>query len=160
MIFGYNNSKWPLVILTAEGSPRSEDEMNNMLEGWSNLYIKSMETNEKFRFIIDVRDIYSIDIKYLMIIAKYLVKVKNLTEKWMEKTGIIVSSNSIKLLIKFVFTIYKPVRPFKVFSEGEIEKSLNWVLGENAGDLEDEINSLKDKKLSKKLSKKSNIDFN
>lgn len=153
MIFGYETKDWPLVILTAEGKPNNEDEMKNMLQGWSNIYIQSQKTNQKFRFLIDVRQISSIDIKYLIMIGKFLKNVKSLTEQWMEKTGILVSSNTIKLLIKFVFTIYKPVRPFKVFNEADM--SIQWVLNNEEGDSAESINKLKEKVNMKN----SNISF-
>lgn len=153
MIFGYEKKDWPLVILTADGKPNTEDEMNAMLDGWSELYTQSQKTNKNFRFLIDVRQVPGIDIKYLIIIGKFLKNNKILTERWMEKTGILVSSNTIRLLIKFVFTIYKPVRPFKVFNEPE--EALQWVLNDEEGDSAESINKLKEKLPVKE----SNISF-
>ncbi len=143
MIFGYEKKDWPLAILTAEGKPNNETEISSMLEGWSELYKQSQETNKNFRFLIDVRQVPGIDIKYLIMIGKFLKTNKSETERWMEKTGILVSSNTIRLLIKFVFTIYKPVRPFKVFNEPE--EALQWVLNDEEGDSAESINKLKEK---------------
>lgn len=153
MIFGYETKDWPLVILTAEGKPNNEEEIKNMLQGWFNIYIQSQRTNQKFRFLIDVRQIASIDIKYLIMIGKFLKKSKSLTEKWMEKTGILVSNNTVKLLIKFVFSLYKPVRPFKVFNEAD--RSIQWVLNNEEGDSTESI-----KKFKERIDvKESNISF-
>lgn len=130
MIFGYEKEKdWPICILTAEGKPESEEEIKNLLNGWSTLYEKSESENTRFKFLIDVRLVKNIDIKYLIMIGKYLISVKDKTEKWMDKTAILVSSPTIKMFIKFVFTIYKPVRPFKVFNEPA--QSIQWLLSQN-----------------------------
>ncbi len=147
MIFGYNNDQWPLVVLSCSGSPKSDKEMREMLEGWSNIYKLSGESGVRFKFVIDVREVSSIDIKYLIMIARFLTENKKLTENWMDKTAIIVSSNNIKFFIKFVFKIYKPVRPFKVFGKDDTKECFEWVIGDKKGDDVEEINKLKEKKV-------------
>lgn len=156
MNFGYDHTNWPIVVLTADGSPKKESEIKSLLDGWSLIYQTSQQKREKFRFIIDVRQVTQIDIKYIMMIAKFLIKNKKLTETWMDRTAVLVSSNSIKLLIKFVFTFYKPVRPFKVFNHEEVRKSFDWVTSDCPGDSEEDINRLKEKIPLKH----SNINFN
>jgi len=147
MRFGYNNDKWPLIVLSCAGSPKSESELMSMLEGWSNIYKLSEEKKTRFKFVIDVRDVSGIDIKYLIMISKFLNENKKLTERWMDRTAILVSSNNIKFFIKFVFKIYKPVRPFKVFGKNDTKECFDWVVSNNQGDDEGEINKLKDKKV-------------
>ena len=134
MIFGYEKKDWPLCILTVEGKPTSEKTFQNLLNEWSLLYIESEQKNERFKFLIDVRQVSGVDLKYMIMMGKYLISVKELTEKWMDRTAILVSNKSIKNLIKFVFTLYKPIRPFKVFNEAD--KSIEWLLNNEKGDSE------------------------
>ena len=55
----------------------------------------------------------------------------------MDKTAIIVSNQSIQLLIQFVFRIYKAVRPFKIFNGKEdLSKAILWLNTDDKGDLE------------------------
>lgn len=137
MIFGYEKKNWPLCILTIEGKPNSENVFKQFLNEWSLLYEESKVRNQRFNLFIDVRGVSGVDIKYMIILGKYLISVKNLTEKWMNKTAILVSNKSIKNLIKFVFTLYKPIRPFKVFNEAD--KSLEWLLNNEKGDTENSL---------------------
>lgn len=137
MIFGYEKKEWPLCILTAEGKPSSEEEFRNLLNGWSELYTQSKETGQKFKFLIDVRGVNGVDLKYMVMMGKFLLNSKELTEEWMDRTAVLVSNKNIKMLIKFVFTLYKPVRPFKVFNEAE--KSLQWLVNDEKGDSESDV---------------------
>ena len=43
------------------------------------------------------------------------------------KLALEFSNQSIKLLIQFVFTIYKAVRPFKTFEHGELANAITWL---------------------------------
>lgn len=136
MKFGYDKTNWPIVTLTAEGSPENDEQISRFFDGWTNLYSTSIETKTRFKFFIDIRELTSVDMKYLIMISKYLVKMKKVTESWMDRTGILVSSNIIKQLLDFVFTIYKPVRPFKIFNDPV--EGLTWVINSDTIDTIDE----------------------
>ena len=132
MNFGFDKSKWPLVVITVEGAPDSEENMSNFLKEWAQLYHESMVTNKRYRLLFDSRKAEKVEVKYLMMMAKFLLKMKTFTEQWMEKTGILVCSPTIKLLIQIVFKFYKAVRPFKVFNKAD--EALEWVLNDEDGD--------------------------
>lgn len=135
MKYGYDKTNWPIVILTAEGYPENESQMSGFLHEWGVLYSNSSEKNAKFKLFIDIRSLDSVDVKYLIMIAQFLVKSKKQTETWMDRTGILVSSGIIKQLLDFVFSIYKPIRPFKIFNDAT--EAMKWVINNESWMIED-----------------------
>ena len=109
VFYNFDINRWPIVILTIKGSPTSDKDMTGFLKQWESLYHISMEKNERYKLIFDTRDASMIKIPYIRQMGKWLVKMKSLTETWMDRTAIIVSNPSIQLLIQFVFKIYKAV---------------------------------------------------
>lgn len=133
MKYGYDKTNWPIVILTAEGFPDNDSQMTRFLDEWNTLYSKSIETRSRFKMFIDIRELKTVELKYLMMIAQFLVKAKKQTEKWMDRTGILVGSGGIiKPLLEFVFGIYKPIRPFKIFDDAT--KAMGWVINNSVDD--------------------------
>ena len=145
---------WPIVVFKIVSEPKDINEVNEILKQWTCVYAMSMEKNQKFRLIFDTTAIKSIKLELLKPIGQFLVKVKSMTEKWMDRTSILVSSDNVYRLIKFVFTFYKPVRPFKVFKS--MVKATEWIVSEDPGEtLENEIF----KKPDQNTNKISNISF-
>ena len=153
--YHFDQTHWPIVVLTISGSPEDDADMRAFLTAWQELYIVSMQKNERYKLIFDSRKAGVVKFNHLRAMGEWLSKIKNLTETWMDRTAIIVSNPTIKLLIQFVFTIYKAVRPFKVFHESCLEKAFLWVNSDEEGD-ETESNesiSISDLQLG------TNIDF-
>lgn len=151
--FVYSDNSWPLVVLTVSGAPNSKQNMENFLSEWSKVYTTSMIKEQRYRLVFDARKASIIELQYLSMLADYLIKIKDLTETWMEKTGILVSNPTVKALIQFVFKFYEPVRPFKVFNESD--KCFEWVMSDQKGDEE----HLEDFKISDLPSFSDKIDF-
>ena len=141
MFHGFDTTKWPVVVLTIDGAP-NEEEMELFLKDWEKLYTKSMETNIRYKLLFDARKASTIELKHLVRMGKWLMTMKTLTETWMDRTGIMISNPTVKMLIQFVFKFYKAVRPFKIFSEPE--ETLEWILSDLPGDENESILSMKD----------------
>lgn len=152
--YHFDETRWPIIVLTINGSPKNDKDMKSFLLTWQNLYVTSMQNEERYKLIFDARNASIIKLKYLQAMGEWLSKIKHLTETWMDRTAIIVSNDSIQLLIQFVFQIYKAVRPFKVFNGKHVEKAFKWVVSDEEGDATDTGKvSLGDLKLT------SQIDF-
>jgi hypothetical protein len=133
MNYTKDDSQWPLVILTMEGPINDSVKFNELLSDWSQFYVKSSKEKIKFRLIVNVREMGKMDLKYILGIGQFLKKCKALTEKWMEKTAILVEKNSVvQTILDTVFFVYTPVRPFKVFND--IQKAGVWATNFDAGD--------------------------
>ena len=134
--FDYNN--WPVVILTIQGKPTNEKDMKLFLEAWTGVYTYSMQANTRYKLMFDVRKstVHPMkDFNHLRVLGEWLVKIKSLTETWMERTAIIVSDPVMRFIIASVFQIYKAVRPFKVFDEKMLHDAKEWLFQEDDGDL-------------------------
>jgi hypothetical protein len=159
MITECNKNSWPLAVMKITGKVNKDVEFQKFTNEWSMLYVDSSERNERFRLILDAREMGKVDMKYLYGMAKFLMHCKTLTETWMEKTAIWVGSKRIKKMIHWVFKIYKPVRPFKVFStDDSSETILNWVSGNIPGD-ENRLNNvnISDEDIKKYVTDDSNL---
>lgn len=135
--FIFDRNRWPIVILTINGKPKDDLDFNTFLEKWKLIYIDSMTKGERYKLIFDVRLAEMVRFDHLTKLGKWLKSVEHLTETWMDRTAIIVANPSIKLLIQFVFRIYKAVRPFKIFGENELADAIKWLNdGNDRGDLD------------------------
>jgi hypothetical protein len=130
--YGYDFTNFPLVILTTEGIPTKDSQIISFLDDWTRLYKVSIERNKKYKLLFDVRKTNSVAFNYLMMIAKFLIKMKQSTEQWMDRTAILVSNPTIKTLIACVFKVYHPVRPFKVFNVSS--DAVKWLMSTESGD--------------------------
>lgn len=146
----YIDNTWPIVCIKIIGVPQNEEDIHKIINIWSQIYVRSMTCNEKFKLIFDAREASLKNIELLRTLAQFLIKVKLMTEKWMDRTSILVSEEKIRNLIKFVFLLYKPVRPFKVFTNPE--KSIEWLQSSEPGEDPDK-NFLKEKKKKTFISK-------
>ena len=135
--FHFDKKRWPIIVLTIRGKPVNDEDFDNFLETWKLIYIESMTKGERYKLIFDTRLAQMVKLDYLSKLGTWLKDIKDLTERWMDKTAIIVSNQSIQLLIQFVFRIYKAVRPFKIFNGKEdLSKAILWLNNDDKGDLE------------------------
>jgi len=129
-----DKSRFPLAVIRLDGPCRRQVDFQTFTNHWSSLYLDSVEQQQKFRLVIDARKLGKVDITYLYGMAKFLMHAKKLTETWMDRTAVWVSSKRIKKLLHFVFKFYKPVRPFKIFNFDEETAVFNWVTGNECGE--------------------------
>lgn len=128
----YISDNWPAVVIKVIGSPETEEHAHKVISQWTSIYMESMTRNEKYKLVFDIREATVNNFEILRHLAVFLIKVKNLTEKWMDRTAILVSDDNIKRILKFVFVLYKPVRPFKIFTDDV--KALTWLASGDPGD--------------------------
>jgi hypothetical protein len=137
-----DKSQFPLAILRLDGPARRDVDFQKFTNEWSAIYIDSVERKQKFRLVIDARKLGKVDIKYLYGMAKFLMHAKKLTENWMDRTAIWVSSKRVKNLLHFVFKFYKPVRPFKIFGPDDEAGVFKWVLSNENGEEVKQVKTL------------------
>lgn len=142
--FDYNN--WPVVILTIQGKPTNDKDMKEFLHDWTGVYTYSMQANQRYKLMFDVRKstVGLNEFHHLRTLGEWLVKIKSLTEQWMDRTAIIVSDPFMRVLIGSVFRIYKAVRPFKVFDDNMLVNAREWLFQDDDGDLKNFTNEYGD----------------
>lgn len=134
--YNFDTNRWPIVILTIHGKPKDDLDFDTFLEKWKSIYVDSMTRGERYKLIFDTRLADMVRFDHLIKLGKWLKSIEDLTEKWMDRTAIIVANPSIKLLIQFVFKIYKAVRPFKIFGQNELPDAIKWLNDKDNGDLD------------------------
>jgi hypothetical protein len=148
---------WPIVSLRLDGVIDNDKDFQKYTEEWSKYYLLSSEKNEKFRMIYDARNIKHVKPSYLYIQVKFLKEVKKLTELWMDKTAILISSWKMKQLLRFVLKFYKPSRPFKVFMEGEEVEMYEWIKSDDLGENIDMVYEITDDDINKYITDHNDI---
>lgn len=128
----FDDSNWPIVIIKLTGNVDNDSDFQKFTEVWSGLYLRSSQEKRPFKLIFDTRQLKQVKLSYLIAQAKFLDSVKVLTELWMDRCSILVKSWKIKRMIHFVFTFYKPVRPFKVFLKEDEAK--HWIASNLKGE--------------------------
>jgi hypothetical protein len=84
------------------------------------------EKKKKIKIIFDASKLTTITIKQITKLSLFLLNMKNLHKKNLEKFTIIVENNLIKEIIDIVFKIIPPVCPYKIVKN--IEDAYNYIL--------------------------------
>lgn len=86
----------------------SQLEFDNYLLFFDNLYLEK----KNFSVLFDLRKTKIIDCQYCKEQLEYMIKNKNNTEIYLDKTSILVSNHIIKNLLNLlIFSIQKPFKP-------------------------------------------------
>ena len=90
-------------------------------------YKKIIQSDEKkIKIIFDASKLSRITIKQITKLSLFLLNMKNLHKKNLEKFTIIVVNNLIREIIDIVFKIIPPVRPYKIVKN--IEDAYSYIL--------------------------------
>jgi hypothetical protein len=90
-------------------------------------YKKIIQSEEKkIKIIFDASKLSRITIKQITKLSLFLLNMKNLHKKNLEKFTIIVVNNLIREIIDIVFKIIPPVRPYKIVKS--IEDAYSYIL--------------------------------
>jgi hypothetical protein len=90
-------------------------------------YKKIIQSEEKkIKIIFDASKLSRITIKQITKLSLFLLNMKNLHKKNLEKFTIIVVNNLIREIIDIVFKIIPPVRPYKIVKN--IEDAYSYIL--------------------------------
>ena len=86
----------------------NEDEFNTYKQSLVDIFLKKIN----FKIIFDLSDIYVEDFLYSKDQIEIMYTNKNNTEKYLDKSSIIIKSNVIKNIVNnIIFSIYKPCKP-------------------------------------------------
>lgn len=127
--FTCNTSSWPVVNLRVQSQHLDKDGVEKVLEAWAEIYVLSMKTGQQFTLILDAGTTESVSMDGAKLILAFLLKVKHLTEKWMDCTVLIMRHAALRVIIKFVLNVYTPVRPFKVVQT--LASATKWINDRN-----------------------------
>lgn len=107
MFAHYNYDNFPVVFVSFSESINSENEFDQFLTEWLNLY----HNREDFLFIFDTRNMKNIPIKYAIKMTLFIKSLRREPYHYLQKSLILVNDKNIKRLLDFVFTLQSPVAP-------------------------------------------------
>ena len=136
MFAEYNTDNFPIVYVTFSGKINSEEEFDEFLQSWLDLY----HDQEDFSFIFDTREMSYPDIKYCFKMTFFIKRLRKESYHYLQKSLILVNDNRIKRLLDFVFTMQSPVAPVYLWlTEETDEKTIHQKLLDVEEDDEDII---------------------
>tara|TARA_Y100000389_G_C17448084_1_gene512868 strand:- start:638 stop:1009 length:372 start_codon:yes stop_codon:yes gene_type:complete len=121
MKYNFNYEHWPLLVLQMSEDMDDKKEFEQFIGN----FLKIFEKNEKFKLLIDIQNLGSVPIKYLLQMGAFLIKIKPLNKQYLIGSSYICSKKS-KRLLDFVFTLHKPVAPHKTAES--YEESLKFLV--------------------------------
>ena len=109
----YNHTNYPVVEVHMRGVINSNQEFDNFLEGWLDLYCR----NRDFVFIFDTREVGWVNPKYAIKMARFISKLKKCDHQYLKRASIIVNSFWVNALLSVIFAIQSPVCPIDYHSD-------------------------------------------
>ena len=119
MFAEYNFDNFPVVYVTFSGKINSEEEFDEFLQSWLDLY----HDQEDFSFIFDTREMSYPDLKYCFKMTFFIKRLRKESYHYLQKSLILVNDNRIKRLLDFVFTMQSPVAPVYLWLTEETDGS-------------------------------------
>ena len=97
MFANYNYDNFPVVFVSFSESINSENEFDQFLTEWLNLY----HNREDFSFIFDTRNMKNIPIKYAIKMTLFIKSLRKEPYHYLQKSLILVNDKNIKRLLMF-----------------------------------------------------------
>lgn len=112
----YNTKNWPYFRLTFENQTATDNDFQEHLNNFENLYEICKGKNEKMIIIFDLRNIPSNSFKYVKQQVAFNKKIKPLSRKYLEHS-LFLTNKFGKYILNLVFTIEAPVCPYHIFDK-------------------------------------------
>ena len=108
----YNYASYPIVEVNMKGVIKSEQEFEDFLNNWRDLYREKRD----FVFIFDTREVGWVNPRYSFKMASFISELKKQDKQYLKRSSIIVDSLWIKSLLRLIFAIQSPVCPIDYHS--------------------------------------------
>jgi len=113
----YDVSNFPSVQIYFNSKIRNDQEFQQFLDDWENLYRRK----EKFILYFDTTDVGMVSMKYAFRMRSFIRKLKEEYPPFLEKSYIKVNSKWVRFLLSIMFKLEKPVAPVYLYS-GDISE--------------------------------------
>ena len=118
MFAEYDYSQAPLIQVTFGKSIQNEEDVNDFLKKWLELYA----IKQNFIFLFDTRNMENPPFKYAMRIALFMKQLRKQPIHYLQKSLILVNSDFIRRILDFIFMIQPPIAPVITWTTDEIDK--------------------------------------
>jgi hypothetical protein len=112
MFSNYDHSNFPIVTVTFEEGPKSNEDFEYFTNEWLKLYEMGLD----FTFIFDTTQMKDPALKYAIKMSDFIKQLKKKDTQYLEKSIILINNKKIKYLLDGVFAIQKPVAPVYIYN--------------------------------------------
>jgi hypothetical protein len=99
---------------------KTDDDYYSFENTWLNLY----ENMEEFIFIINIKDVGTVNMVYVYKLVQLIRQLKNKNKQYLKYSVFIVNTYFIKQLLNIIFMITPPVAPIYIVDKAEYYKDL------------------------------------
>lgn len=114
MFANYNYQYFPCVIVTFQENITNEQEFDQFLLEWLQLY----ERQQNFYFIFDTTKMGFVNPKYCLMMSSFIKNLRQRPYQYLQKSYIIVDSHLIERLLDMIFYLQPPVAPLYITKQG------------------------------------------
>lgn len=101
----FDKEDFPIVKVTMNGKPESEQDFDNFLNEWTKLY----EERNDFTFVFYTENVSNPDIKYSIKMSQYIKNLRKKDYQFLQKSIILINRNKVRWMLDFIFEIQPPV---------------------------------------------------
>lgn len=122
MFANYNYQYFPYVIVTFQEKITHEDDFEQFLLSWIQLY----QRQQDFYFIFDTSRMGFINPKYCVMMSVFIKNLRQKPHQYLQKSYIIIKNKLIERLLDLIFYLQPPVAPVYLTSQ-DLPKVLQFV---------------------------------
>ena len=111
----YDTYAFPNVKVTMIGKIESQQDFDNFIRGWKELY----EKNERFTLTFDTTRVGMVSMKYALKMRSFIRELKRDYPRLLEKSYISTNSRWVRFLLKIIFFMEKPVADVVITNESD-----------------------------------------
>lgn len=101
----FDKEDFPIVKVTMNGKPESDQDFDNFLNEWTKLY----EERNDFIFVFYTENVSNPDIKYSIRMSQYIKNLRKKDYQYLQKSIILINRNKVRWMLDFIFSIQPPV---------------------------------------------------
>lgn len=101
----FDKEDFPIVKVTMNGKPESDEDFDNFLNEWTKLY----EERNDFIFVFYTENVSNPDIKYSIRMSQYIKNLRKKDYQFLQKSIILINRNKVRWMLDFIFEIQPPV---------------------------------------------------
>lgn len=111
----FDTSTFPVVKVCMNRNIRCDEEFDNFLQDWENLYRR----NQNFVLFFDTTDVGFVSMKYAFRMRGFIRKLKTKFPDLLDRSLIKVNSGWVRFLLRMIFSFEKPVADVYIHSGNE-----------------------------------------
>ncbi len=112
----FNNKDWPFILIQFDNNTINDNIFDEYITNLFKLYDMAKSKNERITLIFDLSKVSNVPMKYVLKQGTINKKLNPLSKLYINETYFLTSSKFMKHILNLLFTIEKPTRPYKVFS--------------------------------------------